>query len=126
MNVRRFEYGIGYVNWVNIIGFLNLAVVGLDPFDVHQSVCLSDGESRRPSVLDTGPVAGAARHDPLEQILVCRDRDDRAVRGVGGLISDMILAAVDGDCPRAFVHLPRCSVRGCRESPWDWGPDCPI
>jgi ABC-2 type transport system permease protein len=29
VNVRRFQYDIRYVNWVNIIGFLNLAVVGL-------------------------------------------------------------------------------------------------
>ncbi|MEZ6071386.1 MAG: hypothetical protein R3C10_14235 [Pirellulales bacterium] len=29
VNVRRFQYDIRYVSWVNIIGFLNLAVVGL-------------------------------------------------------------------------------------------------
>ena len=83
LNIRRFMSGVNYAGWVNMISFLNLAVVGLLLVDVHDPLHLSPDQSGRPALLGSRPVAGAARHDSLEQVPVCRRRVDHPLHDPG-------------------------------------------
>ena len=83
LNVDRFNNphsDIGYITWINMVSFLNLAVVGLDSFDVYDAVHLPDDQPGRALLLDSGPVADRARYDPVEQVLVRVARFVGAVR----------------------------------------------
>ena len=54
-----------------------------DSFDVHHAVHLSDDQPGRALLLDSGSAADRARHDSVEQILVCVARFLDSVRGAG-------------------------------------------
>ena len=79
LNIRRFSYSL-QLRRLGEHGQLPEPLGrGAAAVDVHHAVHLPHDQPGRPAVLDAGPAAAAARHDPLEQVPVRGRRVDRAL-----------------------------------------------
>ena len=121
-NIRRFSYDVNYTAWVNMISFLNLAVVGLilSTFTTRFIFPMLSLEGRRFWILGMLPVK--PRLDPVGQVPVRRGRlrdslllVDPAQRH-DAAISPLVMA----------IHQLTCLLLcwGCLASRWGWGRRC--
>ncbi len=78
-NVRRFNYDLYYIGWVNMVSFLNLSVVGLlmSTFTTRFIYPMLSLEGQ--TVLAAGTAAGPPGNDSLEQVSLCRGHRDSAL-----------------------------------------------
>ena len=78
-NVRRFNYDLYYIGWVNMVSFLNLSVVGLlmSTFTTRFIYPMLSLEGQRFWLL--GLVARPPGNDSLEQVPFCRGHGDSAL-----------------------------------------------
>ena len=124
VNIRRFSYDVNYVGWVNMISFLNLAVVGLilSTFTTRFIFPMISLEGRRFWILGLLPVGrdsilwGKFLFAAAGSCIPCIAVDPAQRRHAANLV------AGDGDSPDDL----RDSVPGlCRASRSAWGPRCP-